>query len=135
MNKQGNSKVADPEFKCLEPGCGEVCKDKRSLGMHRWFKHHIRGVSYRGVNTARKAVGRPKGSGIQKGLAMPATSQVIPPFLAVRTTSVPAISAELVGYALGKIESLAEQIAHDNEVPTREFVGRIMTYYAEMARR
>ena len=49
--------------------------------------------------------------------------------------AVPTMSPELLGYALGKIESLAEQIARDNGLPTQEFAARVMEYYAALAKR
>jgi hypothetical protein len=45
------------------------------------------------------------------------------------------MSPELVGYALGKIESVTEQVARDNGLPTQEFVARVMEYYAVLAKR
>lgn len=126
-----NVKHASEEFVCPECGKNDI-PNKRILGMHRWFKHRVRGVSYRekpAPQAAKKTVGRLKKEE-NSMVRQPVQQRVIVPEHAV-----PTMSPELLGYALGKIESLAEQIARDNGLPTQEFAARVMEYYAALAKR
>jgi len=129
-----NVKPASKNFVCSECGQKDIVS-RRVLGMHRWFKHHVRGVSYHekpAPPAAKKVDGRPKKAvkAVKSMVKQPVQQRVIVP-----VRSVPTMSPELVGYALGKIESVTEQVARDNGLPTQEFVARVMEYYAVLAKR
>jgi hypothetical protein len=128
---------AENKFEC--PECKEenivtLLPTRRTLGMHRWFKHGVRGITYQEKPekpSAKKTLGHPKKAKNPKAITkQPVPQQVQPP-----ANSASEISPELLGYALGKIESLAELIARDNGLPTQEFVARVMEYYAVLPKR
>ena len=49
---------------------------------------------------------------------------------AITEVAEPAISTNMVAYAAGKLESMAEQIAQENGLPVREFVVRAVSCLA-----
>lgn len=126
-----NETSANQGLVCPECGKKDI-PNKRILGIHRWSQHGVKGVSRLDKPAkppVKKTLGRPKGTANTK------TSQPIQQKVIVPTSPVPTIGPELLGYALGKIETIAEQIARDNALPTQEFVTRVMEYYAVLTKR
>ena len=124
---------------CEKAGKTATFKDKRGLGLHRRFMHGIRGTSPSSVSFYKrhdelkktKATHRAKsGSNHRQTAIVPATAAT------VETQIKPAgISVAMLGYAMGRLESLAEQIARENGLPEKEFVKQTAANLAELTRR
>jgi hypothetical protein len=124
---------------CEKAGKTATFKDKRGLGLHRRFTHGIRGTSPSSVSFYKrhdeskktKATHQAKYGSYHKQTAIvPATAAT------VETQIKPAgISVAMLGYAMGRLESLAEQIARENGLPEKEFVKQTAANLAELTKR
>jgi|WetSurMetagenome_2_1015567.scaffolds.fasta_scaffold1129818_1 hypothetical protein len=119
------SSSTEKKFVC--PECKkDDFRDARALGTHRHFVHGVSGSSTASVawrqkhkeELAARKIGRPK-----KQFAD--NSQI---------EQKPALSAAMVGYALGKVESLVSQIAQENEIPETDFIPLVMKLYFQLAK-
>lgn len=122
-----------PPLSCTDCGAGPF-KDHRGFSSHRRNKHGIAGTP-RTVLASRSLKHKtlPKVVHSKKEAAIvPAPA---PQILQKRTSSMDEIPPELVGYAMGKLESLAQQIARENNVPEKEFVCRSAEYFAVLSKR
>jgi hypothetical protein len=107
---------------CAAKGTPKTFKDPRARGTHRRIVHGVLGTSASVVSARKKKkrIGRPPGSG--KSAMTPAKA---------RERQAARVSG-LVGYAVAKLEGLAQQIARENELPEKEFTqlvaGRLMEF-------
>ena len=127
--------------KILCPNCGVgPFKDARGLSSHRRVKHGIVGSS-KSALALRKAQARiepPKRRGRPPGKAMKAKPKshharkpaALPPNYAPAVVS--QFAPSLLGYAAAKLESLAEKIAHENNLPEKEFAREVMSTFAAL---
>lgn len=104
---------------CKQAGITVTFKDKRGQGSHRWAKHGVKGVS---ASTLAYHQRRDL-----KTALVPTSTEPIR--TAPRTAE---ISLAIRGYAMGKLEALAEQIARENNLPEKEFVKQVAANLAEL---
>ncbi len=125
---------AKAELAC--PECGRAdFKDPRGLASHRYRSHGVAGSSHSvvfarekkaGLTPEKKTVGRPKGTAAVRATHAPAKSLALEPMPA------PQFSSSLLGYAMGKLDSMAEQIARENGLPERLFVREVARSFAAL---
>ena len=125
---------------CEEAGKKATFKDKRGLGLHRRFTHGVKGTSPSSVSFYKNHAESEKAKSAQH--AKPVThnhkqTALIP--AAAVTIESPIkpveISEAMLGYAMGRLESLAEQIARENNLPEKEFVKQTAANLAALTRR
>ncbi len=130
MNQQSAAPLTCPE--CAAQGVIKTFRDKRGLATHRRILHGVPGSS-RAVIALRKhqqelkrKVGRPKGStsAVTASRLHHPTKKALP--------SAPEFSPGLLGYTAAKLESLAEQIAHENGLPEKEFARQAMATFTAL---
>ena len=134
------TKPTPAELKC--PECGMAgFKDRRTLGIHRYAKHHVRGtsastVSYhqRREQTEAKSPVVAKRGYHKKPIPVVAPQGEIAVVVKKQPEIAP-IPPAMLGYAMGKLESLAAQIARENELPEQEFVRLVAANLAELTKR
>lgn len=139
--KQPMTEFICPE--CQKAGIHASYDDRRGLSSHRRFKHGVSGSSSAVVSLRMKKLreekekrkgkpGRPKGPSKKlpvvgkphlgrRHAALPKKPAAIGP---------PEFSPSLLGYAAAKLESLAEQIARENNLPEKEFARQVMAAFA-----
>jgi hypothetical protein len=106
------------------PECGKSdFRDPRALGTHRRIAHGVPGSSP-SVLSARRAAAQAAKAG--KAAKPRKTHQrgIEEPQEAPAAKKVVAVPLQVLGYAVGKLESLAEEIAQQNDLPSREFLTR-----------
>lgn len=125
------------------PECGESgFKDRRGLGSHRRAKHGVVGtaastLAYRQKKESEaqmSAVAKPKKSHHKEApteIAAPGKSALV----VRKVPEIPEIPAAMLGYAIGRVESLVEQIARDNALPEKEFIRVVAVGFAELTKR
>lgn len=131
---QENAKAVPP---C--PECGRTgFKDPRGLASHRRSAHGVAGSSHSVVSVRKKKagltptavpLGRPKGT----AAARATLAQARPP--EPQSLPTPQFSLSLLGYAMGKLDSMAEQIARENGLPERQFVRDVARSFAALVER
>jgi hypothetical protein len=131
-------------LKC--PECGQTgFKDNRGLGVHRHAAHGVSGTSPSTLkyhekkeqlgpkDTATTAAAPKKKQHKNASVEIKAPGElalVVQPNLGIAE-----IPPAMLGYAMGRLESLAEQIARENMLPEREFVRRVAINFAELTKR
>lgn len=119
----------NPDYKC--PECHRVFVTKSGLGIHRFNSHGIAGASNAAQSrlkaTAGKKIGRPKG--IDTKLKPKAKNGIVV-HRAKRNDTDAGVDHAITGYAIAKLESLAEKIARDNGLPEKEFVRSVAILFA-----
>ena len=123
------------------PECGKTgFRDKRWLGVHRRSIHGVKGSSpsvlalrRREQQAAREAKSAPAvARAVKKAVAVEKPAQT---GLIVKSAAIPEISLAMLGYAMGRLESLAEQIARENGLPEKEFAKLAAGHLAELLKR
>jgi hypothetical protein len=121
--------------KCEAAGVHVTFTDKRGRGTHRRFKHGVRGVSastlaYRNRHDklARGAEAKPVHP--KQTAMVPVAEQTV-----VTRIKPAEISVAMLGYAMGRLEALAEQIARENGLPEKEFVKQTAVNLAALVQR
>ena len=109
------------------PDCGKTgFQTAAGLGSHRRSEHGKMGTSKSSIREreqraqfrmTQKKRGRPHGKKTN-------TSTVV----------APSVPQSLLGYAIGRLQSLAEQIAHENGLPEKQFVYDVALGFAAMVR-
>ena len=137
VQAQETEESMSPRLMCPNCEAGPF-KDARGLSSHRRVKHGIVGSS-KSALAQRKALARiepPKRRGRPPGKAMKAKPKshqarkpaALPPNYAPAVVS--QFAPSLLGYAAAKLESLAEKIAHENNLPEKEFAREVMSTFA-----
>ena len=117
---------------CQQAGITVTFKDKRGQGSHRWAKHRVRGVSastlaYHQQRDQAAKANKPVRHYNKKTALVPASIEV------AGTLAKPVeISVAIRGYAMGRLEALAEQIARENNLPEKEFVKQVAANLAAL---
>ena len=121
---------------CEKAGKKATFKDKRGLGIHRRFTHGIRGTSPSTVSFYKKQDELEKAKHAQRANQQKQTALVPAARVMIETPIKPAaISVVMLGYAMGRLESLAEQIARENGLPEKEFLKQAAAYLVELTKR
>jgi hypothetical protein len=143
------SPIAKPDPATLIcPECGRAdFKDTRGFGVHRWIQHHVHGTSPSTVayheKLARAKAQKPaiaKKPAVAKRSYQKKPIPVVAPqgeiaVVVKKQLEIAPIPPAMVGYAMGKLESLAAQIARENELPEQEFVRLVAANLAELTKR
>jgi hypothetical protein len=136
-----SKKAGSPEAELKCPECGQTgFKDRRAWGIHRYAKHGVRGTSPSTVKYHEKqeekkkvSVTTPKKDHHKKEVIPTVTT---PGEIAiVKKPEIPTIPPVLLGYAMGRLESLAAQIARENLLPEEEFIRVAAASLAELTKR
>lgn len=127
------------------PECGKVCTDSRGLGTHRRFVHGVAGAASSTLaarekkekaereakKAARKQADKPKLERPPKSkpgaISAPGTA-----IIHARVEESAAILPTILGYAMGRLEALAEKIARENRLPEGEFVKQVAVAFARL---
>jgi len=124
---------------CEKAGKKATFKDRRGLGLHRHFTHGVRGTSPSSASFYKKQDELEKAKGAQQTKPAKHHKQtaIVPAAVAtVESRIQPAkISEAMLGYAMGRLESLAEQIARESGLPEKECVKQTAANLAELTRR
>lgn len=125
---------------CQKAGKKVEFKDKRGLGAHRHAKHNVAGVSPSTLayhEKRDKKEEKPVAAKKSHHPVVKAKSEGTAPKALVMQKPVnqSPISAALMGYAMGRLESLAEQIARENGLPEKEFVRVVSSNLADLSKR
>lgn len=125
---------------CQKLGKTVTFKDKRGKGLHRRFMHGVRGTSPSSVSFYKKhdELEKTKGAQRVKKVNHRKKTALVPAAVDTAGTVVvkpPEISVAMLGYAMGRLESLAEQIARENNLPEKEFVKQVAANLAELTKR
>jgi hypothetical protein len=132
-------KKSSVPLKC--PECQKTgFKDNRGLGVHRHAAHGVAGTSpstlkyHEAKRDSVLTVTAPKKSHQKKvsgEVTAPGTIAMV-----VRTQpEITEIPPAMLGYAMGRLESLAAQIARENMLPEKEFIRRVAINFAELTKR
>jgi hypothetical protein len=135
--------IAKPDPATLKcPECGQTgFKDRRSLGIHRWSKQHVRGTSASTVAYhERREQAKAETPAVAKRSYQKKPIPVVAPqgeiaVVVKKQPEIAPIPPAMLGYAMGKLESLAAQIARENELPEQEFVRLVAANLAELTKR
>lgn len=116
---------------CEAAGGSAKFADRRGLGVHRRAMHGVKGTAPSTLEYHKRQKAKSK---LEKPAVAPKTALVPaarPTHVAVQ--SMPAeISVAMLGYAMGRLESLAEQIARENNLPEKEFVKQTAINLAKL---
>lgn len=113
---------------CEAEGKHTVFDEPRYLGRHRRFRHGVLGKRAQAQAESGMNPRRRRRSGTNKPL------QPVPREEEPEGGPTPFPMA-MIGYAIGKLESLAEQIARENGFSPKEFAPLVMDYYSQVAKR
>jgi hypothetical protein len=128
------------ELQCPECGKNDF-KDKRGLGSHRRNMHGVVGTAASTVASRKRHENleltvsevKPKKNNYKKApVEVTAPGEVA---LVVQQPKAAEIPPAMLGYAMGRLESLAEQIARENILPEKEFVRLVAVNFAELTKR
>lgn len=137
-----SKKAGSPEEELKCPECGQTgFLDKRGLGVHRHAKHGVSGTSpstiayHEKLKKEAKATKKtaPKKDHHKKAVVPTVTTPG--EITIVKKPEIPAIPPVLLGYAMGRLESLAAQIARENLLPEEEFIRVAAANLAELTKR
>jgi uncharacterized C2H2 Zn-finger protein len=137
------SPIAKPDPATLKcPECGMTgFKDTRGYGIHRFAKHGVHGSSPATLSSLkRKQEGKKNTVAASKRSYQKKPIPVVAPqgeiaVVVKKQLEIAPIPPAMVGYAMGKLESLAAQIARENELPEQEFVRLVAANLAELTKR
>jgi hypothetical protein len=108
------------------------------LGRHRKSSHGIKGryaENSRRTYLAKKAL-KESSLAVTIPNAIPAEEKVDAPIQRRQShTDAEAALAQLVAYTVGKLETVAEGIANQNDIPARQFARRCAEYFSAAASR
>ena len=134
--KMKRAKV-DPKLVC--PECKrEDFKDPRGLASHRYRAHGVQGSSHSVLAlrkkkarevTHDKAERQTANATKNTSLVKAAKKEGV---LVPQLPQVELITPAMLGYAMGRMQSLVEQIARENGLPEKEFVYRVAINFAEL---
>jgi hypothetical protein len=136
---------------CQKAGKKVAFGDKRGLGAHRHAKHGVAGVApstlaYHQKHNKKVENKKVENKKVEKPIPakkshhpVKAKPEVTAPtakaLVVQKRVDQSPISAALMGYAMGRLESLAEQIARENGLPEKEFVRVVSSNLADLAKR
>jgi uncharacterized C2H2 Zn-finger protein len=129
--------MTDTPFTC--PECSQQFENNKMLGLHRYRKHGWtsdspeaqarRAAKERRQQEKREAKAAAKAGHKADKTATPAPQPDPEPVPAPNDPE--EIPEAMLGYGVGKLESLAEQMARDNGYPAKPFIRRLATAFAE----
>jgi hypothetical protein len=139
--KAESSKVE--KFTCPEceaKGIHKVFEDARGRGTHRRAAHGVAGASastlaYHKKHDKKEPPKTRSKKSVSVAIAPVKVQEEKIAAVTEKQAQIGRPSVAIMGYAMGRLESLAVQIAQENELPAKEFVRLVATNLAEWSKR
>jgi hypothetical protein len=132
--KSKSSELVCPE--CLAKGEKRVFQSNQGLASHRSRSHDVKGTANSTLNWRKNHLKANKKTKAAKEVTStrtvnPKSVALVAPQRAVSDIS----NAIVVGYAIGKVETLAKDIARQNNLSEKEFVEQVAVGFARITQK
>lgn len=121
---------------CRKRGIDKTFESRAGLSSHRRSAHGVAGMGTTAVwARAKKAAATPKKVGRPRkdtNSSAPRKSHHTPKPPAPPVQASQPFAPSMLGYAMGRMQSLAEQIARENNLPEKQFVNQVALNFAAL---